>query len=384
MPLKVATSVKKLKIVIVSAVYSEGMGYSENCLSKALAKLGHEVHVVTSIYNVYGNEPLYDATYREFLGPAKATAGTRVVDGYTVHRLDAGLLFGYVNIRGLNAKVRELAPDIVHSLEVASLQTYKLAGLRPFARFNLFTETHQTLSVMRPYMLHKDGQRLKRAVARRFYGVPASKLKLMSLGADADTFRPAETDEEREARAGLRGRLGYRADDIVCVYTGRFTPAKNPLALALAIDVLSRTDPRYQGLFIGDGEQRPGIAACRHTTIVPFMTHTGLAEHYRASDIGVWPRQESMSMLDAASTGIPLVVSEHIGESERVAGNGRVYRENSVEDLARVLSELADPGERAILGAAGRAKVLRSFSWDAIAKSLEADFVAAHRGRGRH
>jgi len=58
---------RKLKIVIVSAFYSEGMGYSENCLSKALAKLGHDVHVVTSTYNVYGSEPLYSGTYREFL-----------------------------------------------------------------------------------------------------------------------------------------------------------------------------------------------------------------------------------------------------------------------------------------------------------------------------
>ena len=132
---------RTLKIVIVSAFYSEGMGYSENCLSKALARLGHDVHLVTSTYNVYGSEPLYDATSPRVLGPPKTTMGTRVIDGYTVHRLDVGLFAGYVNIKGLNAKVRELAPDIVHSLEVASLQTYWLASLRPFARFKLFTET---------------------------------------------------------------------------------------------------------------------------------------------------------------------------------------------------------------------------------------------------
>ena len=207
-----------MKIVIVSACYSEGMGYSENCLSRALAKLGHDVHLVTSTYNVYGNEPLYDVTYRNFLGSPQTTPGMRIIDGYTLHRLDAGLLSGYVNIRGLTSKVRELAPDIVHSLEVASLQTYKLACLKPVARFKLFTETHQTLSVMRPYMLHKNGEHFKRAayrltrtlpsflssltieacygvtpdcceVARRFYGVPASKLKLLSLGAEPDALQ---------------------------------------------------------------------------------------------------------------------------------------------------------------------------------------------------
>ncbi len=67
-----------------------------------------------------------------------------------------------MNIKGLNAKVRELAPDIVHSLEVASLQTYWLATLRYFARFKFFTETHQTLSVMWAYMRYKNGNRPKR------------------------------------------------------------------------------------------------------------------------------------------------------------------------------------------------------------------------------
>ena len=124
----------------------------------------------------------------------------------------------------------------------------------------------------------------------------------------------------------MRGRFGLSADDIVCVYTGRFTTDKNPLALAQAIDALAEIDPRYKGLFIGDGEQRPEIVSCRNTTVVPFMTHAGLAQHYRAADIGVWPRQESMSMIDAAASGLPIVVSNAVGEVERVNGNGRMYR----------------------------------------------------------
>ena len=396
----------RLKVAIVSAFYSEGMGYSENCLSKALARLGHDVHVITSTYNVYGTEPLYDSTYREFLGPPVTAAGTRVIDGYTVHRLEGGLLSGYVNIRGLNAKVRELAPDIVHSLEVASLQTYKLTTLKPFARFKFFTETHQTLSVMRPYMRQKTGEHLKRAgyrltrtlpsylasltiekcyavtpdcleVAHRFYGVPTAKLKLLSLGADTDTFHPVESSEDETSRQALRLRLGYTADDIVCVYTGRFTKDKNPLALAQAIERLSETSPHHKALFIGDGEQKAAIAACRNTTVVPFMTHANLAQHYRAADIGVWPRQESMSMIDAAASGVPIIVSNRIGEPGRVTGNGKMYQENDAEDLAAVIRSFAHPDERRAFGATGRRKMLDGFSWNSFARTVEADFAAS-------
>jgi hypothetical protein len=45
-----------MKIAVVSIFYSEGMGYSENCLPRALAALGHEVHLITTVFNVYGND----------------------------------------------------------------------------------------------------------------------------------------------------------------------------------------------------------------------------------------------------------------------------------------------------------------------------------------
>lgn len=396
----------RLKIVIVSAFYSKGMGYSENCLSRALAHLGHEVHVVTSTFNVYANEPLYEQTYREFLGPGQTAPGTQTVDGYTVHRLESSLRFGYVRIKGLASTVRALAPDIVHSLEIGAFQTWELAIAKPFARFKLFCETHQTLSVMRPYMLRPKGHWAERLVYRatrtlptslaslavekcwavtpdclevaaRFYGVPRAKLALLSLGADTETFHPVESAAEERRREEVRSALGFSEKDLVCVYTGRFTVDKNPLALAKAVDMLSADHPGIKGLFIGDGPQRQEIAACRNTTIIPFMTHASLAEHYRAADVGVWPRQESMSMIDAASSGVPLVVSDRIGEPDRVRGNGVMYEENDVPSLCTAILGLRDAGARRTLGRLGREKMLRAFSWMEFARTVEADFLDA-------
>src|SRR5439155_8113458 len=275
----------KPRIAIVSAFYSEGMGYSENCLPKSLVGLGHDVHVVASTYNVYGNEPLYDETYRDFLGPRELAPGATMVDGYQVHRLAANLVSGYVSMKGLLAKIGELAPHIVHSIEIASLQTFALAMKKPFARYKLFCETHQTMSVLKPYMKQAKGAWFKKAayrmtrtlptylaslavelcyavtpdcgeVAARFYGVPRSKLKLLSLGTDTDVFHPAESAPDQAARGALRTSLGFGDQDIVCVYTGRFSNAKNPLVLAKAIDALFDTKPTFKGLFIGDGSQK--------------------------------------------------------------------------------------------------------------------------------
>jgi glycosyltransferase involved in cell wall biosynthesis len=396
----------KARIAIVAGFYSEGMGYSENCLSRALARRGHDVHVVTSTYNVYGNEPLYQQTYESFLGPARTSPGSRFVDGYQLHRLDTELISGYLRLKGLTSKIRAIRPDVVHSLEVASLQTWELACARPLLDFRLFCESHQNMSVVRPYMRNPNGEWMKRAgyrltrtlptylaslaiercyavapdcaeVVRRFYGVPSDKVTVMSLGADTETFHPVENGTDRTERDALRGELGFTTDDVVCVYTGRFTGDKNPLVLAKAIDALAVEGARFKGLFIGDGVQRREILSCRNTTVVPFMTHQQLSAHYRAADIGVWPRQESMSMIDAASSGLPLIVSDRMGEPERIDGNGTTYGEDDVRSMIAAIQRFSDPAVRAAHGAVGRRRMLAGFSWSNFAEALERDFLKA-------
>jgi glycosyltransferase involved in cell wall biosynthesis len=397
---------ERLSIVVVTSVYADGMGYLENCLPRALARLGHHVHVVTSTYRPYGNTPIYDESYREFLGPPQTSPGSRSVDGYHLHRLASRLVSGHIQMRGLTAAVRAHAPDIVHSDEMASLHTFELAAARSFSSYRLFAETHQTMSVMRPYMkqpggpwLRKIVYRITRAVptflwsfavdrcyaqtpdcavvARRFYGVPGAKVHILSLASDTDTYHPVESDADRAARQKVRDRLGFSERDVVCAYSGRFTKEKNPLILARAIDSLQDSAPLFKALLIGSGEQREAIASCRNTTIVPFVTQETLANYFRAIDVAVWPREESMSMIDAAASGLPIVVSNAMGEPARVEGNGKTYEEGSVESLAQVLRSFASADDRRAYGQEGRRKALASFSWSRRARVVEADYRAA-------
>lgn len=395
-----------MKVVLVTAFYSAGMGYTENCLPRALAALGHEVHVIASTLNVYGTSPDYDKTYSAFLGPAEQGRRSFDVDGYTVHRLDHRLVSGYVAIKGLSRKVRQLAPQVVHCTEIASLNAYVLAAMKPFGGFKLFTESHQHLSVVRPYLREPGGHFLRRGaywltrtlptslaslaaercyaiapdcvhVANRFYGVPLRKLKLQSLGTDTQLFHPASTPEEFVRRTDMRTELRLPGDAVIFVYTGRLTADKNPLLLAQAVGRLSAGNPRFHSLFVGEGPQKEEILRCSQATVLPFMRHSELARVYRMADVAVWPRQESMSMLDAAASGLPLVVSSAMGESERVSGNGILYVENSVEDLERALLSLAEEGTRRALGSHGRAKMIEKFSWTAIASAVADDYSAA-------
>ena len=116
-----------MKIAIVTDWYSENMGYIENCLPKSLAALGHEVHVLSTNAQVYYNEPFYNKTYSHYLGPALLGCGSKLIDGYTLHRLPIGSFRGRIIIRGIVKKLIEIRPDIVQTFDAASATTMQCA-----------------------------------------------------------------------------------------------------------------------------------------------------------------------------------------------------------------------------------------------------------------
>ncbi len=140
-----------MKIVFVSRWYSEKMGYIENCLPRALAELGHEVHVVTSTAQVYFNHPFYEKSYQNYLGDRIQPVGTSNTEGgVTLHRLPFWAAAGHIWLRGLGRKIKDLQPDIVHTFEHTAPDSVRLALLKKWGsgHFKLFTANHAVYSVL--------------------------------------------------------------------------------------------------------------------------------------------------------------------------------------------------------------------------------------------
>src|SRR5262249_49494533 len=143
-------------------------------------------------------------------------------------------------------------------------------------------------------------------IASRFFGVSPAKIEICPLGIDTDLFGPPSGERATKDRNSLRQRLGFLDAEIVCVYSGRFTQDKNPLLLAKAVAELVRRGEPFRGLFVGNGVQAEAIREQPGCITHPFVPVQELAGFFRAAEIGVWPTQESMSMLDAAACGLPI------------------------------------------------------------------------------
>jgi glycosyltransferase involved in cell wall biosynthesis len=380
-----------MRIAFVGNYFSEKMGYTENCLPKAWAALGHEVHVIVSNYQVYGDYPDFAQKYGAFLGDATTACGEKHLNGFLVHRLPRrqGRL---IALEGLGRTLRSISPDVIQFHSCCSYDLLRTTAKPVRSPIPIFTEAHEHLSVTASwrtsrratprYRLYQIGlslfahPRTERCfaispdcaeVAIGLHKVPSAKVVLMPLGTDTAHFAPVATTADITRRELWRSQSGYNVGDVVCIYTGKLDQSKNPLLLAKAVGSLRRRGLRVCGLFVGAGPQRPEIESIEGNRVMAFVEYSALPGYYQAGDIGVWPREESMAMLDAASCGLPVVVSDQIGEPDRVQGNGLMYREDDSESLASTLLALMEKGKRHGLGVTARQRMLEKYSWTSVA-----------------
>ncbi|TPQ25505.1 glycosyltransferase family 4 protein [Methylomonas koyamae] len=382
-----------MKIMIVSDWYSENMGYAENFLPKAFGKLGHEVHLVTSDLQVYATSPHYNELYRSKLGDARVGVGVFKKNDFTLHRNKSFFSRFGIEISGLEDKVREVKPDLVYCFEILQRTTLLLAKLKIKYRYLLFCESRLHSSIFKPpislffqvkFWINIKLMGLSVIIDNvdkffpiandvfynitKYYKIPRGMCEISSLAVETDLFNSIFDDFKVNQ---LRRNLGFCEGDIVCVYTGRFTEEKAPLILALAIQYLQeRGYQRFKGLFVGRGslEYSSEISRCTGCVVTPFVSPEFLPTVYHASDIGVWPLQESNSQLDAMACGLPIIVNDSAWDREKFAGCGLKFKKGDVKDLAEKILSLSVKELRISMGCVGSSKVIKHYSWDALAK----------------
>ncbi len=399
-----------MRVVLIADNYDRKMGYLQNNLPKVMGELGVDMHVITLDLPPYYMFPDVRKAYEGFSSEPLIPGTVEKLEGHTLHIIGHKKQLGYVRGVGLKEKIAELKPDIVQTMAAISWIPLDCAVLKRKLGFKLFTASHYTASVFplataglpkfHPQMIKAFLTRFLHGrwiswhterfygatvdctkVAVDFFGVEPHKTAQSELGVDTNIFYPVTTDEDRESRNQVRAKFGISDDQIFVLYTGRFFPEKQPIVLAKAIAKLRAMGEPYTAVFMGSGEQKEGIEACEGCIVSPFVPFVELGNYFRAADIGCWPAAESMSMIDAAACGIPIVINHTVQATERVEGNGLMYQLMDVDDLVRVLLELKDPALRKKLGDFGAEKIREQFSWKSLAKQRIADYEAALSGK---
>lgn len=176
------------------------------------------------------------------------------------------------------------------------------------------------------------------------------------LGVDTEVFSP-----QRRA-VPVRERLGLPADARVLVFPGRFAEEKN---LPVLFKAFARLGKPYHLLLIG-GQRTARPAA--NITMLPYRSDSvELAGWIASADALVHAGTKEtfgLVILEAMACGRPVVAARAGAFPELIDDSvGLLAEPHNPQSMADAIAALYDRDLQQ-LGAAGRARVLRQFTWD--------------------
>jgi len=208
------------------------------------------------------------------------------------------------------------------------------------------------------------------------HGVDPTKLHVVNVGVDPKQFRPLPDV------ARVPGRLMCTSSSDV--------PMKGVIHLMEAVAKIRTERPDVHVTVIGkpnpDGPVMQTIRRLDLERVIEFVygvSDERIVELYAEAELAVVPSLYegfSLPAVEAMAAGVPLVATTGGAVGEVVGRDGTtaaLVPPGDAGALATTILELmGDPDRRAAIGAAGRARVLSSYSWEATAANTVEQYRA--------
>jgi len=320
-----------LKIAYLIPYFQPRMGYSEYYLLTELKRSGHDVCIITSDRRP-PNEIIMNPSVNR-----RAMTGKFIEYGLTVYRLPTLYDFGIMTINyGLKIILDSFKPDIIHCASLFSLSSFLPIIYKKKFRYKIFfnslTGEFDPKGVENLYFnIYKrifanyisknsngffaicDGS--KKWLSKHF-AVPGSSINIIPLGADNNLFVPNQKN-----RRLIRDNFGILDDEVLLIFAGRITPGKDIDILIKSMKLIIHDhSKKIKLMIIGNGPQkylkylREYISLKNIDNNIIFVSTVDrieLPKYYNAADIAVWPGNPAISLIEAMSTALPIIICKY-------------------------------------------------------------------------
>jgi glycosyltransferase involved in cell wall biosynthesis len=382
-----------MKIIHVIEYFQPQLGYQETFLAKEHAKLGHEVYVVTS--DRYSPWLYSGNAAKSVLGKRLKKPGFFIEEGIQVWRLKTLIELPQILwMGGLMKKLKELEPDLVIVHGIVNIAPIRIALMKKRKKnFKLVFDDHMVFfasnNILRLFyfpfkwffscLIQRNadvivGTHYETSIKfmNKYYGIPPNRVTLIPLGADESLFR-----FDSSARNQIRHQYSVTDKQIVFIYAGKMIKDKGPHILIRAAMNLMKKHDKILVFLLGNGSQMY-VEEMKHLIKTEnldrkFIWHNTVPNNelyrfYSSADVAVWPRECSLSMIEAMACNLPIIISDCSEVNERVNyNNGLTYHAEDIGDLEVQMEKLFDANLRKQMGVNGRKLVEEKLNWRTIA-----------------
>lgn len=371
-----------------------GLGRYVHDLSRAQARRGHDVHVLTNSLSGKDQESIvHGVTVHRinFPSPPKPPDGATQVTQFNLCIYERAQQLSDA-LRGTDVLISH---DWLTALSGHLLRKCWGARLVLTMHDTIIGKTFGKLTNEDKYIANIERWACQQADAtiavsshvRReletVYQAPKDKLHVVPCGVDKDWFGSVS----QEYLPDLRRILISDADPLIA-YVGRLDPEKGVNVLLQAMVHVLKSFPNARLAIGGKGLEQDSLEQQARTLGVEpqvrflgYLAGPALETLYKISDVLVCPSTYEpfgIVPLEGMTNGLPVVASDTGGMSEIVVHGetGIKVRPGDEGELARAISFLlGNRKERIRLGAAGRKRAEELFNWDRVAEGVEPAYL---------
>ncbi len=384
-----------MRIIHIADYFQPRLGYQETFLARELARVGHDVWVLTS--DRYNPTLYFGKASEPVMSERIVGAGFFVEEGIKVFRLKTPFEIQLqMWMVGLEKRIQELKPDLVIMHNIVCFSAIRVARLkRKVGNFKLiytdsmtFANSLSRLKILYPLfewvfspLIQKSADALvaispaTKTFMHLRYGIPLERIVIIPLGADDELFR-----FDAIARQELRNRFNIKESDILFIYVGRIVPYKRLHWLIEAAANLMTKYSNIRVMLVGGGSQsdieKLKQAVKTKKLEAKFAWHEAVPNEqlykvYSAADVAVWPYGASIGMREAIACGLPIIIGENSNETEVIEyKNGLTSREEDIPDLSQQMEKLLDNQLRGEMSRNSRKLVEDKLNWKTIAQQF--------------
>ena len=206
------------------------------------------------------------------------------------------------------------------------------------------------------------------------------KAHVVYNGVDSKVFKKHSKSHPKVRQ--ILDELSFSGATVIC--NGRFVPQKGQLYLMHALSLISEHGDMPNLLLLGKGPMEGKLRRTAERLGINMAIRSDLGDeklsyYYSACDISAAPslyEPASLVALESMACELPVIASR-IGGLPEMVGRCGIYTEpKSAESISKALSQvLSNPKKAVEMGRMGRKHVIKSHSWDRIAKRYEELFL---------